>query len=368
MAKEIEPEDLAARIRALPGVQRLSAAAAEPAYLVGGVVRDLLLGRERVDIDVVVEGDAVALARRLDPEAVAHERFGTSSVSLAGVVFDLASSRSETYVRPGALPEVRPGDLAADLGRRDFTVNAMAVPLAGGALIDPHGGADDLSARVLRVLHDGSFVDDPTRALRAVRYASRLGLDPDEHTARLLDEADLGTVSAQRVEAELRRMAAEVDPARALALAAGWGVLDVSIEDLGLLTRALATLTETPWPALATAPDVVVALALGAPALRAARELAREAPASPSAGVEVAHGHDGTTLLLARAAGAEWIQRYAAEWRHVRLAIGGDDLLAAGIEQGPGIGAGLRAALRARLDGETSGRDDELRVALEAAG
>jgi len=369
LAEEIEPEELAARIGALPGVDRLRAAAGGSAHLVGGIVRDLLLGRERVDIDVVVEGDAAALARDLDPEAVVHERFGTASARFDGLHYDIASARSETYPHPGALPEVRTGGLAEDLARRDFTVNAMAVPLDGGALVDPHGGAHDLADRVLRVLHDRSFADDPTRALRAARYASRLGFEVEEATLEQLRAADLGTVSEQRVEAELRRIAMEADPPAAIALAAEWGLLDVTGDDLALLKRALATLREAPWPALATAPGVVAAVALrakGGP-LQQARTLAAAKPTGASAGVEAAHGHDGTTLLLARAAGAEWVQSYAADWRHIRLEISGDDLMAAGVEQGPAIGRGLSAALKAKLDGEASGRDDELRVALEAA-
>ena len=222
---------------------------------------------------------------------------------------------------------------------------------------------------MLRVLHERSFADDPTRALRAARYAARLGFEVEDRTMELLRAADLGTVSEQRVEAELRRIAAEADPVRAITLAAEWGLLEASGEDLALLNRALATLKEAPWPTLATAPDVVVAVALGGDAgsLAQARGLAAHEPAGPSEAVDAAHGHDGTALLLARAAGAEWVRSYAADWRHVRLEIGGDDLMEAGVEQGPAIGRGLGAALRARLDGEISGREEELRVALEAA-
>ena len=365
MAVEIDTGELAARIRALPGVERLRAAGGD-AHLVGGAVRDLLLGRERMDVDVVVEGDAIAIARRIDPDAVVHERFGTASVRLDGLDVDLATARSESYPRPGALPEVRPGTLAEDLARRDFTINAMAVPLAGdGALHDPHGGALDLSAGVLRVLHDASFADDPTRALRAARYAARLDFTLDPHTEGLLRAADLDTVSAQRVEAELRRIATEARPERAIALAVGWGLLAVPANDLALLGQALATLGTAPWPALTSPAEVVVAVVSGD--LAASHELAMTSPAGPADAVEVAHGHGGTTLLLARAAGADWVQDYATDWRHVRLDISGDDLLAEGVEQGPAIGRGLRAALRARLEGEAPEREQQLRVALEAA-
>ena len=199
-----------------------------PAYLVGGAVRDLLLGETRADLDVAVEGDVRALADALGGEIIVHERFETAAITVDGHEIDIARARAETYERPGALPTVSPASIAEDLARRDFTVNAMAVPLAGEAkLIDPHGGADDLAAGVLRVLHDLSFEDDPTRALRAARYAARLGLKPDPGTERLLRLADLGTVSDDRVLAELARIAAEEHPSEALKLIVEWGVLDL---------------------------------------------------------------------------------------------------------------------------------------------
>jgi tRNA nucleotidyltransferase (CCA-adding enzyme) len=365
MAVEIDPAELPERIAALPGTGRLREAAADSAHLVGGAVRDLLMGRDRVDVDVVVEGDAIALARELDPAAVVHERFGTATVMLDGLSVDLATARSETYQRPGALPEVTPGALADDLARRDFTVNAMAASVAGGALTDPHGGLADLRQGVLRVLHDGSFADDATRALRAARYGARLDLELEPRTAELLQAADLGTVSRQRVEGELRRIAAEDDPAAALALAREWGLLDLSEDDLALLRHALVAAGEEPLRDLATAAELTLAVATGE--LEAARELARLRPESPADAVEAAHGRRGADLVLAYAAGAAWIGDYAADWRDVRLAITGTDLISAGVEEGPAVGRGLRAALRARLNGEAADREDQMRVALEAA-
>ena len=121
---------------------------------------------------------------------------------------------------------MRPAPIEEDLARRDFTVNAIAYPLSGdGGLLDPHGGVDDLRTGRLRVLHDRSFVDDPTRALRAARYAARFGFDLDPDTAGLLTEADLSTVSEDRIQNELRKIAAEGDPARALRLIVDWGVM-----------------------------------------------------------------------------------------------------------------------------------------------
>jgi tRNA nucleotidyltransferase (CCA-adding enzyme) len=226
----IEPQRLPARIEALPGIAALREAAADaPAYLVGGAVRDLLLGRERADVDVVVEGDPARLARRLGGESRAHERFGTVAVNADGLEVDLAAARSEVYPEPGALPRVRPASLTEDLARRDFTINAMAVPLAGEVrLIDPHGGLADLERGVLRALHPGSMRDDPTRALRAARYAARYGLRPEPDTDEQIRATDLGAVSSDRVEAELRKLAAESEPRRGLEVAGEWGLVELA--------------------------------------------------------------------------------------------------------------------------------------------
>jgi tRNA nucleotidyltransferase (CCA-adding enzyme) len=314
----------------------------------------------------MVEGDAIALARELDPAAVVHERFGTATVDLDGLSVDLASARSESYERPGALPDVRPGTLADDLARRDFTVNAMAASLSGdGELTDPHGGLADLADGLLRVLHGDSFADDPTRALRAARYAARLGLGLEPRTGELLRETDLSTVSAQRVDAELRRIAAEEEPVPAVSLAADWGLVAVTKDQVQLLDAALDAAREEAWAGLTTPAELVVAVANGQ--LDTAAGLAAASPGGPADAVEAAHGHSGTDLVLAHAMGAGWLRDYAIDWRHIRLEISGGDLLAEGVEEGPAVGRGLRAALRARLQGEASGRDDELRIALEAA-
>lgn len=365
---KIEPERIYERLRAIVGLEGVRDAAGDvPIYLVGGAVRDLLLGRERTDLDVVVEGDAAELGRRLGGEVRAHERFATATVVLDGLELDLATARSETYPRPGALPEVRPATLTEDLARRDFTANAMAVPLVDDPeLIDPHGGVPDLERGVLRVLHDRSFVDDPTRALRAARYAARYGFSLEADTERLLPTADLDTVSRDRVEAELRKLAAEPRARRAFELLDEWGLIALDA-GAGELIDAVGGLAESvPWNGVAGRGHAVLAAALGR-GVAAARELAAAQPERPSDAVELARGRDPVTLVLARALGAEWLDRYVADWRHVRLEITGDDLLAGGVPEGPAIGRGLAAAMRAKLDGEAAGREQELEIALEAA-
>jgi tRNA nucleotidyltransferase (CCA-adding enzyme) len=360
--------DLGAAVAAaLPELDRLrEAAAGTPIHLVGGAVRDLLLGRPRTDVDVVVEGDAAELARRLGGDPVEHERFSTAKARLGEVEVDLASARSETYPAPGALPAVKPAGLEEDLARRDFTINAMAIPLQGDPrLIDPHSGRTDLDSGLLRVLHDGSFIDDPTRALRAARYAARFGFELEPRTAELLRAADLSAVSADRRAADLLRLAAEPEAARGLQLAAEWGLVRLRPGAPELLPAVEALVADPPWSEVAARPRAMLVAALG-PAGREA-ELAAARPSRPSDAVELARGARPEELLLARAMGAEWLDEYLRDWRSVSLEIDGADLIAAGLPEGPAVGHGLRAALARKLDGEIEGRDQELRVALEAA-
>jgi tRNA nucleotidyltransferase (CCA-adding enzyme) len=367
-------EDLAERLRAAhPELAAIEAAASAPVYVVGGAVRDLLLGRGRADLDLVVEGDAAALAAALGAEPVEHERFATAKAVVDGHDLDLASARTETYAHPGALPDVTPAaSIEDDLGRRDFTINAMAIPLAdGGRLIDPLGGRADLEAGVLRVLHRVSFADDPTRAIRAARYAARLGFAPETGTAALLRAADLGTVSADRRQAELLRLAAEESGPGGLALLAEWGLLEPREGGLELAASVGELLEHPPWASFVDRPRTVLAAALGGPAERsrpgALAELAAARSARPSEAVALASGRDPSELAIARALGAEWLDTYVAHWRLVELEIGGEDLLAAGVAPGPAIGRGLAAALRDKLDGRVSGREQELAAALAAA-
>ncbi|MDX6588292.1 MAG: hypothetical protein QOI31_2765 [Solirubrobacterales bacterium] len=365
-----DPESLGQALNALEGVDELRAKLGEQrAWLVGGAVRDLLLGGTRADLDLVVEGDAAAAAALLGAESKAHERFGTASVDVGGVRVDVAAARRETYPHPGALPEVEPAALADDLARRDFTVNAMALPLSGKAdLADPFAGKADLEAGTLRVLHPGSFEDDPTRALRAARYAARLDLSLEPETAKLLEGANLTTVSEDRVDAELGRLLAEDGAPEALELLAKWGLAGI---DEGAADRVRAVrerLADPSWAELVDEAEAMSEAARpGDGARRAVAALARKAPERPSAGVGLVAGFRPVELLMARISGADWLDEWAREWRGVSLEIDGEDLMEAGLAQGPAVGRGLEAALAARLDGEIATRDEELRVALAAA-
>jgi len=350
-----------------PELARVRDLGGDPVYLVGGGVRDLLLGRGRTDIDLVVVGDAQALAARLGGDVVSYERFGTAKVKLDGHELDIAAARSESYPQPGALPVVKPAaELEADLRRRDFTVNAMAIPLQGGPrLIDPYGGEADLATKQLRVLHERSFVDDPTRAIRAARYAARFAFELEARTAELLRKTELSTISADRRDAELLRLGGEVKAVRALALLSEWGLVDLREGGLELAAAADRVLQSSIWQGFVPRERALIAAALG-PRGREA-QLADARPARPSEAVALAAGHSPIELVLARAGGAEWLDHYAEEWRDVALEIDGDDLIEAGLAPGPALGHGLEEALRRKLDGEISGRDEELSAALEAA-
>jgi len=357
-------------------------AAGEGIHLVGGAVRDLMLERAPRELDVVVEGDVDAAAARLQGEITAHDRFGTARVHVDGCAYDLVRARAEAYAHPGALPDVRPGSLDEDLHRRDVTVNAMALGLDGELHAVP-GALEDLHAGVLRVLHDGSFVDDPTRVWRIGRYAARLGFGVDEHTRALAAKADPSTVSGDRLGAELRLALREPDPAAALAavrdlnpayLPDGFQPRPRALADAlallpadgraDLLTLAACTAGMDARALLNwlddmgfTAPerDLVAAASrfvTGAP-LRAAR--------TPS---EIARAVNGAPIEAVALAGGENARRWIEELRHVRLEIDGHDLLAAGVPEGPEVGARLRRALDRKLDGEVSGRDAELAAAL----
>lgn len=184
-------------------------------YLVGGFVRDLILKRDNFDLDVVVEGDGIALARELaeilNAKIISHEKFGTSTVTLEnGLKIDIATARLETYPHPGSLPEVTYSTLRQDLSRRDFTINAMAMSINKGSmgeLVDFFAGGSDIKSGQVRILHDLSFIDDPTRILRAIRFEQRFGFKIEKHTMLLMKEAisqgRLHDIQPQRVRDEL---------------------------------------------------------------------------------------------------------------------------------------------------------------------
>ena len=399
--------DLAGRIAVLPGMDRLLPALAglPSVYLVGGAVRDLIVGQDSVDLDLAVEGDGVSaareLARRLDGEAAVHERFGTATVRAGELAVDLATARRESYPRPGVLPEVQPASIEEDLARRDFTVNAMAVALSEpgrGELRDPLGGFADLAVARIRVLHDRSFIDDPTRVLRAVRYGARLGFGLEHDTERLLREAAaadaLSTISGPRVRDELMdllrepaapvavgrmrdlgvaaalhpRLRADPELVASALLGAGETGADPGLTALAALVSADPKALEPFVSGLglsATDRDAVLRAANSAPALPAAL---RDGP-RPSELYAMLTGEPPETLALALGLGAPAgvVRRFIASLRDTRLEISGQDLVDSGLAPSEAIGRALEETLRRKLDGEVAGHEEELRTALELA-
>ena len=223
--------------RALDLVKEVAAEKALRPFLVGGPVRDLMLGRfDLIDIDLTLEDGGSTLARALAKRVAGRLRsfpqFLTYKVTADGQPeIDIATARKERYRSPGALPTVTEGHLKDDLLRRDFSINAMAVDLMTGELHDPAGGARDLAAMSIRVLHDQSFIDDPTRIFRAVRLATRLGFSLEAATARLLESAvasgALATIARERVWRELFLAFDEDNAPHAVAALSAAGVLEI---------------------------------------------------------------------------------------------------------------------------------------------
>jgi tRNA nucleotidyltransferase (CCA-adding enzyme) len=405
----VSTTDLRERVRRLPGMHRLLPALGglPPAYLVGGSVRDLLLELLPANhLDLAIEGDARSVARaladRLSGAAREFERFGTAVVEVEGFEYDMASTRRETYDEPGALPRVEEAPLVEDLRRRDFAVNAMAIALKGddlGHLYDPHRGLPDLDARLLRVLHDQSFKDDPTRLLRGVRFEARLGFRFDPDTEVLAREAvgaeALATVSADRTGRELVKILEETEAASAVArmkeleiTSALHPALDPDPEEVASAALGAVTIGANRVTAELAAMVVgdpqeldlwVAALPLEARDRDAVARAARVAPRLCTALREREHTPselrallgseppEALALALALGAPAEPVLRWATQLSGVGLEIGGDDLLEAGVPEGPAIGRALEETLRRKLDGLVDGRDEELETALTVA-
>ena len=356
-----------------------------PLWSVGGPVRDLAVGLPVRDLDLATDRPA-ALATRiaaaLDVRAREEPRFGTASV--AGVHrgmtwhLDLAALRTEHYVRPGTLPTVHLGaTIEADLARRDFTVNAVALaltPRAGRGVIDPFGGLDDLAARRLRVLHAASFRDDATRLWRAARFAARLRLRPDAEAARLIREGVqwLPAISARRLWREFALVAAEPRAAAAVGLLDRWEILAATHPALALDETSRAALRRVRGP---IAPEALYALLLASrdPSGRAAATARLGAPRAATQAAEDA----ASLLTLPRAAAPsfETIEAAArtaeagrvaarlldptlrallaatAKWERTRSHLTPAEVVALGIEPGPGLGAALAELRRARYVG-----------------
>lgn len=365
-----------------------------PLFAVGGTVRDLILGRPVVDIDLAVDGDAAQLLRAALPQArvTSHQRFGTATASIGGIRIDLAATRSETYARPGALPATAPAQIETDLLRRDFGSNALALRLTGdAALLDPAGGMRDIELRRIRALHDGSFADDPTRIYRAFRYAARLDFTIEPRTASLLTSAlpYIRRVGGERLRRELELMLHDTPSGAALEAAQTAGALQAIHPELHWSRPKSEAYSEPLVPAkerdaygfalMASGAgeedaDAIVrrlrlkrdetAAVRGIVVLRRVTELLRRPQLKPS----------GAAMLLDRCPAAsiaayahttgnaiarEIMLRYLQDWRQMRPILTGRDLIEMGVPAGPQVQQGLQLVRAARLDGWAHDRDAE---------
>jgi tRNA nucleotidyltransferase (CCA-adding enzyme) len=418
---EAATADLRDRLLALPHLQAVFEAVQavgegfDGVYLVGGAVRDVLMGEPSFDLDVAVEGDGIAfgraLAQALGGRVVPHDKFGTAIVVLEdGRHVDVATTRTEFYDHPAALPRVERATLRQDLFRRDFTVNAMAVSLKGedfGRLVDFFGGLRDLEAGVVRVLHNLSFIDDPTRIFRAIRYENRYGFRMEGHTqalARACVEMELvGELSSARLRDELQALLDEERIDHAIARLAELGVAAAihphlaADEEAATLVVAVDEVRDRYAPGL---PRWRLRLAVVARRLppdelfdwfarlrlrrREAERIADAVTVAPRLAALLAetdeaaeirrlvepHDPDGALLALAIAEGParERLVRYFEALRDVRLEISGADLAGLGVDESPKVGEILDQLLRRKLNGELDGRAAELDAARELLG
>jgi tRNA nucleotidyltransferase (CCA-adding enzyme) len=417
---EVEPgASLAGELSALTElapVFEAVAAASEPydgVYLVGGTVRDILLGEPNFDVDIAVEGDAIGLARSvadaLGGRVRAHSKFGTAVVVYGDAQrIDVVTARTEFYDAPAALPSVEHATIREDLFRRDFTINAMAVSLKGedfGRLVDPFHGRRDLEAKTIRVLHNLSFIDDPTRIFRAIRYESRYGFRLDEHSQRLargtIEMGLVGDLSSARLRDELIALLEEGDAGasilRLAELGAGSAIHPhlAADEDAVELLERLRKLNEryrTGVPAWRLAfetlarrmpPDEIYdwlqrlkvqrrdaeriawAVTVGP---RLVERLRGDTP-EPAEIVALAEPYAPDAPLFALAlADPEPLHEYFERLRDVRLEVSGADLAKLGVGESPQVGEILAELRRRKLNGQLDGRESELAAARELIG
>ena len=370
-------------------------------YLVGGVVRDLLLGRTNFDLDLVIEGDAINLAQRLiqvyPGKIITHPRFNTAKLQWRKWSVDLATARSETYAKPGALPSVKAGSLESDLSRRDFTINTMAVrldPSHYGELIDLYGGIYDLEHKLIRILHEESFTDDATRIWRGLRYEQRLNFHLEETTLKLLkrDIPMLDTISGDRIRHEVELVLKEEFPEKVLCRAEELSVLKrlhPSLKGNGWLVKRFGQARELSHPNL---PPVGLYLTLLAyrltdeeveqliSRLRLSKSLAQTLrdtsrikaklqsladPQLPPSGIyQLLYGYSPQTITASWLASdspvaRRHIQLFLNKLRYIKPAFTGDDLKRMGITPGPRIKEILNLLHDARLDGKVTSKQGE---------
>jgi len=379
----------------------------EKLFLVGGAVRDLCLGRVSFDLDLVVEGNAIDLAQTIiqnqGGRLAAVSLFKTVKIELGPAVIDIASARLETYRRPGDLPTlIGPADIRQDLARRDFSVNAMAIDLGPdrwGEFIDPFHGRQDISQKLIRVLHERSFQDDATRLWRAIRYEQRLDFEIEKQTLQWLrrDLDYLETISPDRLRNELQLCLTEPCPAKLIQRAAGLGLLGQIVPGWQPSHSALHALGEAAGGSfpLTNAPEMGLAiLSFDLENDQIGRLIDRLNPDKPTVNMlrdipklklilpgltndlprsriyRLLKPFSKSALLAAACLDKdEWvralIKRHLDEFCRIKPAINGEDLLQAGVPAGPLIGRILEMVKDAKIDGRLETRAAELDYALK---
>jgi tRNA nucleotidyltransferase (CCA-adding enzyme) len=376
----------------------------EKIYLVGGVVRDLLLGQANLDLDLVVEGDAIELAQQLKKinqgKITTHPRFNTAKLQWDNWSVDLTTARSETYAKPGALPTVTPSSIDDDLSRRDFTINAMAIclnPGYYGMLVDPHGGRSDLKDKRIRVLHEKSFTDDATRIWRALRYEQRLDFHLERRTLTLLqrDIPMLDTISADRIRYEIECILKEKYPEKVFRRAQELGVLATlhpALKGNGWLAEKLDQARKlcSPEPPesdlylallaypLTTEETEQLASRLRLP--KSSAQTLRDTIAiknkmrslttpgvSPSFIYHLLHGYSylslvANSLVTESPVASQNIHLFLNRLKDIKVSLTGEDLIRMGIAPGPDIKEIQDLLHKARLDGKIATRHDEEEV------
>jgi tRNA nucleotidyltransferase (CCA-adding enzyme) len=355
----------------------------------------------------VLEGDAPGFARRLNKliraegdnrvlseRVTIHTRFGTAKFKRGDITIDVVTARSETYARPGALPTVKPGTIRDDLYRRDFTINAMAIelmPASFGQLLDYFDGMKDLQRGSVRILHDGSFIDDSTRILRAIRYEQRLGFKLEGDTERLLKRnvSYLDTISGDRIRHELELICKEANAERMLERAQALGVLrqiHPALKFDGATAERLRRACQKGKPeadlylSIMAYPldneaieGLVQRLNITGELKRAIKQLPRlkfKLPAlaspdiAPSAAYRLLQKYNSKAIATCALAADEpairlHLERYLDELRYVKTHLDGDALQSLGVAPGPRLGKTLEALREAKLDGTVNTREEE---------
>jgi len=404
LSNKIEKQLPAELVTFIQKAGKTAASQGQGLYIVGGVVRDLLLEQTNLDLDLVVEGNAIELAQKLakinQGKNTTHPRFNTAKLQWDKWSVDLTTARSETYAKPGALPTVKPGSLSSDLFRRDFTINAMAIELNPdhyGELIDRYGGRDDLERKFIRILHEKSFTDDATRIWRGLRYEQRLNFQLEPTTLNLLkrDVPMLDTISGDRIRYEVECILREKYPEKVLRRAEELGVLpklSPALKGNGWLTEKLEQARQFTYPnppptglylaimaypltneeneqltSLLRLPKLLAKTLRDTISIKANLPVLANPELAPSSIYRLLHGYSpqavtANSLACGSPMARQHIQLFIAKLRYVKPTLTGNDLQKIGIAPGPRMKEILQKLHEARLNEKVTSKKDEVEM------